>query len=54
MRCQNLLLYNILLQSDLHMTKHYLHVQDSIRMDAVDRFSPAFPISNAADSSDVR
>ncbi|MBE6560209.1 MAG: site-specific integrase [Ruminococcaceae bacterium] len=38
--------------ADVDMTTHYLHVQDSIRMDAVDRFSQAFPISNAADSSD--
>jgi len=32
--------------ADVNMTQHYLHVQDSIRQDAVDRFSKAFPISN--------
>ena len=25
------------------MTKHYLHVQDSIRLAAIDKFSEAFP-----------
>ena len=29
--------------ADVSMTQHYLHVQESIRMDAVDRFSKAFP-----------
>ena len=29
--------------ADLDMTKHYLHVQESIRQDAIDRFSKAFP-----------
>ncbi|MBR5534172.1 MAG: tyrosine-type recombinase/integrase, partial [Ruminiclostridium sp.] len=28
--------------ADLDMTKHYLHVQESIRQDAVERFSKAF------------
>ena len=29
--------------ADMNMTQHYLHVQESIRTDAVDRFSKAFP-----------
>ena len=29
--------------ADLDMTKHYLHVQESIRQEAIDRFSKAFP-----------
>lgn len=29
------------------MTQHYLHVQESIRMDAVDRFSKAFPTGHS-------
>ncbi|MBR5283697.1 MAG: site-specific integrase [Clostridia bacterium] len=29
--------------ADIDMTKHYLHVQESIRLDAIDRFSKAFP-----------
>ena len=29
--------------ADVGMTKHYLHIQDSIRQDAIDRFSKAFP-----------
>ena len=29
--------------ADVNMTQHYLHVQDSIRQDAVNRFSEAFP-----------
>ena len=29
--------------ADVSMTQHYLRVQDTIRMDAVDRFSRAFP-----------
>ena len=29
--------------ADISMTEHYLHVQESIRLDAVDRFSKAFP-----------
>lgn len=28
--------------ADLDMTQHYLHVQDSIRQDAIARFSKAF------------
>lgn len=28
--------------ADMDMTRHYLHVQDSIRLEAVDRFSEAF------------
>ena len=34
--------------ADASMTQHYLHVQDSIRMDAVDRFSKAFPTGHSA------
>ena len=29
--------------ADVDMTQHYLHVQESIRLDAIDRFSKAFP-----------
>lgn len=29
--------------ADIDMTQHYLHVQESIRLDAIDRFSKAFP-----------
>ena len=29
--------------ADMNMTQHYLHVQDSVRQDAVNRFSEAFP-----------
>ena len=29
--------------ADISMTQHYLHVQESIRQDAIDRFSKAFP-----------
>ena len=29
--------------ADVDMTKHYLHVQDSIRLAAIDKFSEAFP-----------
>ena len=29
--------------ADVDMTQHYLHVQESIRQDAIDRFSKAFP-----------
>ena len=29
--------------ADVSMTQHYLHVQESIRQDAIDRFSKAFP-----------
>ena len=29
--------------ADISMTQHYLHVQESIRLDAIDRFSKAFP-----------
>lgn len=29
--------------ADLDMTKHYLHVQESIQKEAIDRFSKAFP-----------
>ena len=29
--------------ADVGMTKHYLHIQDSIRQDAIDRFNKAFP-----------
>ena len=28
--------------ADLDMTQHYLHVQDSIRQEAVNKFSKAF------------
>lgn len=28
--------------ADMDMTRHYLHVQESIRKEAVDRFSEAF------------
>jgi site-specific recombinase XerD len=28
--------------ADVDMTKHYLHVQDSIRQAAIDKFSEAF------------
>lgn len=30
--------------ADVTMTKHYLHVQDSIRQEAIERFSKAFPM----------
>ena len=33
--------------ADVSMTQHYLHVQESIRMDAVDRFSKAFPTGHS-------
>ena len=33
--------------ADISMTQHYLHVQESIRMDAVDRFSKAFPTGHS-------
>ena len=29
--------------ADVSMTQHYLHVQESIRQDAIERFSKAFP-----------
>jgi len=29
--------------ADVDMTQHYLHVQESIRLDAIERFSKAFP-----------
>lgn len=29
--------------ADLDMVRHYLHVEDSIRMEAVERFSQVFP-----------
>ena len=29
--------------ADVDMTKQYLHVQDSIRLAAIDKFSEAFP-----------
>ena len=29
--------------ADVDMTKHYLHVQESVRQDAIERFSKAFP-----------
>lgn len=32
--------------ADVDMTQHYLHVQESIRQDAIDRFSKAFPGSH--------
>ena len=38
--------------ADVSMTQHYLHVQDSIRMDAVDRFSRAFPTGNEPEDPD--
>lgn len=39
--------------ADIDMTQHYLHVQDSIRQDAVNRFSEAFKIpENTIDSLD--
>jgi site-specific recombinase XerD len=28
--------------ADIDMTQHYLHVQDSIRQDAISRFADAF------------
>ena len=33
--------------ADVDMTQHYLHVQESIRLDAIDRFSKAFPIGRS-------
>jgi hypothetical protein len=30
--------------ADVDMTKHYLHVQDGIRQEAIRRFAEAFPI----------
>lgn len=30
--------------ADIDMTQHYLHVQDSIRKSAVEKFSEAFPL----------
>lgn len=33
--------------ADVSMTQHYLHVQESIRQDAVDRFSKAFPTGHS-------
>lgn len=39
--------------ADMNMTQHYLHVQESIRMDAIDRFSKAFPtVHNEPDDPD--
>ena len=32
--------------ADVDMTQHYLHVQEFIRLDAIDRFSKAFPGSH--------
>lgn len=37
---------SIIGHADIDMTQHYLHVQDSIRQDAVARFSKAFSSSN--------
>jgi site-specific recombinase XerD len=37
-------LKSIVGHSDTSMTQHYLHVQDSIRQDAVERFSEAFSV----------
>ena len=33
--------------ADVDMTQHYLHVQESIRLDAIDRFSKAFPTGHS-------
>lgn len=33
--------------ADVSMTQHYLHVQESIRQDAIDRFSKAFPTGHS-------
>ena len=33
--------------ADISMTQHYLHVQESIRQDAIDRFSKAFPTGHS-------
>lgn len=33
--------------ADVNMTQHYLHVQESIRQNAIDRFSKAFPGSHS-------
>ena len=39
--------------ADVDMTQHYLHVQESIRLDAIDRFSKAFPTGrNGPDDPD--
>ena len=37
---------SIVSHADMSMTQHYLHVQENIRMDAVDRFSKAFPTNH--------
>lgn len=33
--------------ADMDMTQHYLHVQESIRQDAIKKFSTAFPVADA-------
>ena len=37
--------------ADIDMTQHYLHVQDNIRQQAVERFSEAFGGSNSTVSN---
>ena len=35
--------------ADVSMTQHYLHVQDSIRQEAIEKFSRAFQTANLLD-----
>ena len=39
--------------ADVDMTKHYLHVQDSIRLAAIDKFSEAFPTEQKEENKPV-
>ena len=38
-----LVVFFIVGHADIDMTQHYLHVQESIRKSAVEKFSAAFP-----------
>ena len=35
--------------ADIDMTQHYLHVQDSIRQEAIEKFSRVFQTANLSD-----